>query len=201
MLSFNEKLADVQIRIINAVGPAQLSTACNKCGDQLFADARMALQNESAALKDTIRTVLPTLPIASIHSPAGWEYDVIGIVTAQSVTGTGIFSDVASAFTDLFGAQSGTYNAKLREGENLCATSLRAETLERGGNAIVAVDVDYAEVGGSRAMLMVCMTGTAIKLRNPDRIGPEFGMRTDAATGQATRIRKIESLLSGFVGR
>jgi hypothetical protein len=35
-----------------------------------------------------------------------------------------------------------------------------------GGNAVIATDIDYAEVGGVRAMLMVCMAGTAVRLNN-----------------------------------
>ncbi len=40
-----------------------------------------------------------------------------------------------------------------------------------GGNAIVATDIDYSEVGGMKGMLMVCMTGTAIRLKNPEVLG------------------------------
>jgi hypothetical protein len=35
-----------------------------------------------------------------------------------------------------------------------------------GGNAVVATDIDYSEVGGDKGMLMVCMSGTVVKLNN-----------------------------------
>jgi uncharacterized protein YbjQ (UPF0145 family) len=48
---------------------------------------------------------------------------------------------------------------------------LRKETLELGGNAVLATDIDYAEVGGDKGMLIVCMTGTAVLLKNPEVLG------------------------------
>jgi hypothetical protein len=37
-----------------------------------------------------------------------------------------------------------------------------------GGNAIIAVDIDYSEMGGEKGMIMVCMSGTVVKLNNLD---------------------------------
>lgn len=156
-----------------------LAYACDACGKDLFDEASPKLQQERRALRSKFAKKIATVPILSLHSPAGWDYRALGIVTAQSTTGTGLFSDIASAWTDAFGMQSGTYNRKIRAGEDLCKRSLRLAALELGGNAIVAADVDYAEVGGSAAMLMVCMTGTAIDLHNPDILG--LGHREDLA--------------------
>ena len=100
--------------------------------------------------------------------PFGWEYDSLALVTAQSVTGTGIFADIGSIFTDAFGAQSGMYVSKIQQGEELCSSRLRLDALKLGAHAVIGVDVDYADVGGSKSMLMVCMTGTAVRLRNLD---------------------------------
>ncbi|RZI56844.1 MAG: heavy metal-binding domain-containing protein [Zymomonas sp.] len=67
----------------------------------------------------------------------------------------------------------------MRAGEDLCRASLRVQTVDSGGNAVIAADVDYAEVGGQRAMLMVCMTGTAIRLHNPEVYMPGYAGRFD----------------------
>jgi uncharacterized protein YbjQ (UPF0145 family) len=195
MISSNEALPTYKLRILNQGRDEHWETACNKCGDAAYAEARQQLSNESSALKATLKHILPRVPVVSLQSPMGWTYEPIGIVTGQTVTGTGVFSDVASAFTDLFGTQSGTYNSKLREGENLCKTQLRGQTIELGGNAVLAVDIDYAEVGGQRAMLMVCMTGTAVKITGLSP--PDDSFLTDAAEAcrKAQRVREIEGLL------
>ena len=57
---------------------------------------------------------------------------------------------------------------KIKKGENLCYQQLRMQTLQQGGNAVIATDIDYSEIGSGRGMLMVCMAGTAIYLDNTD---------------------------------
>lgn len=195
MISSNEALPIYKVRVINQGRDEPWQAACDKCGGEAYAEARRQLSDESTALKTALKQILPRVPVVSLQNPMGWTYEPIAIVTGQTVTGTGIFSDVASAFTDLFGAQSGSYNSKLREGENLCKTQLRGQAIELGGNAVLAVDVDYAEVGGQRAMLMVCMTGTAVRITGLSPADDSF--LTDAAEAgrQAQRIREIEGLL------
>jgi uncharacterized protein YbjQ (UPF0145 family) len=195
MVTANMALSEAQLRVINAMCDDPWAAACNKCGDDAHNEARKQLHNESAVLKNALQRVLPRIPIVSLQSPMGWTYEPIGVVTGQTVTGTGMFSDVASAFTDLFGAQSGTYNAKLRDGENLCKAQLRGQTIELGGNAVLAVDIDYAEVGGQRAMLMVCMTGTAVRITGLSPPDDPLLADTAEAMHQARRVREIEGLL------
>lgn len=114
-------------------------------------------------------------------------------MTAQSTTGTGLWSDVTSAFTDLFGAQSKVYNSKIRDGENLCLAAVRMQALKLGGNAVVAADIDYAEVGGQRAMLMVCMTGTAVHLSNTDVVGDDLGAVTREIADNLQMLDALEA--------
>jgi uncharacterized protein YbjQ (UPF0145 family) len=164
MLSNNSLLRKNQISLINLWAAVPISEACNKCGDESFKEALTDLQAELTAAQNNLRSAITFMPILSLQNPMGWSYEPISIVSAQTVTGTGLFSDVTSALTDLFGTQSGAYNVKLREGEDICKASLKAQAIEMGGSAVLAVDIDYAEVGGSRAMLMVCMTGTVVKV-------------------------------------
>ena len=196
MISSNVAFTGPELKLINMSGEEPLAAACTKCGGDGFAEAKLELQRELTSARSTLTKILPYLPIVSLQNPHDWKYTAIGVVTAQTVTGTGIFSDVASAFTDVFGTQSNTYNSKLREGENLCKLSLRSQTAELGGNAILAVDVDYAEVGGQRAMLMVCMTGTAVNITNTEIVDADFGSRSEEAKRLVARIREVSSVLT-----
>ncbi|WP_051189674.1 heavy metal-binding domain-containing protein [Daejeonella oryzae] len=113
--------------------------------------------------------------MVTLKSPKDWDYTVLRIVTAQSVTGTGVVSEFASSFTDLFGMQSKKYNTKIKAGEDLCKAQLRLDAVSIGANAIIATDIDDAEVGGDESMLMVCMAGTAIRLANPGILAEDIG--------------------------
>ncbi len=159
------------VAIINKFHSEKSSHFCNKCGESLYEKYRNVLIKERYVVTRKILPLLSAIPILSLQSPLNWDYAVLGLVTAQSTTGTGVFSEITSSFTDLFGTQSNAYNKKLRDGEDMCQSILRKETLELGGNAILAADIDYAEVGGNKGMLMVCMTGTAVILQNPELLG------------------------------
>lgn len=157
--------------IINEYHEDKKEAYCTKCGIILFDKYTLQLRNEKEKLKKLMQENIHFLPVVSTHSPLHWDYHTLGIVTGQSTTGTGVFAEFASTWTDVFGAQSGIYNEKIKNGELLCLTQLRKQTLELGGNAILAVDIDYSEMGGIKGMIMVCMTGTAVVLRNIDIFG------------------------------
>ncbi len=95
------------------------------------------------------------------------------MVTAQSVTGTGIITEIVSSITDALGKQSERTNNKIRTGENLCKQQLRKIAYGLGCNAIIGVHVDYSQVGGDKVMLMVCMSGTAVKVNNTEVFNDE----------------------------
>jgi len=89
------------------------------------------------------------------------------------------------------GGQSSSLQNKLSEGEILCRNQLRYKALMLGCNAVIAADVDYAEVGGGKGMLMVCMAGTAVKLNNAaDVLSIDF----EGLVGLQEAVKKLDSL-------
>jgi uncharacterized protein YbjQ (UPF0145 family) len=174
LLSSNALLDQWRVDLIKEYSFSAKDAYCSKCGKDQYLEAKDKLTQERKQLNSAIEKLIVEIPIVSIHSPLNWIYDVKGLVTGQSTTGTGVFSEFKSSFTDFFGAQSDSYNSKLRGGEDLCKIQLRAQALSMGANAIVAVDIDYSEVGGDKGMLMVCMTGTAISLKNHEILGAKY---------------------------
>jgi uncharacterized protein YbjQ (UPF0145 family) len=157
--------------LINVFGSGAADGYCTKCEDAFIRRAASNYLNQLEAQKKIISETIEILPIISIQNPLNWDYIALGLVTAQSVLGTGLISEVSSSFTDLFGTQSKSYNKKLIEGENFCKNILRKKALDLGGNAIIGTDVDYSEAGSLKGMLMVCMAGTAIQLNNTEVTG------------------------------
>ncbi|MEP6645792.1 MAG: heavy metal-binding domain-containing protein [Saprospiraceae bacterium] len=146
------------------------------------------------SLNDTIKSNLDIMPVVSTHLPLGWEYDIIGMVTAQSVSGTGIFTEGSSAVDDFFGTQSVALSNKLKGGENFCFSLLRKRALDMGANAVIATDIDYAELGTLKGMIMVCMAGTAIRLKNLNILGDSKVKEMDLITISNERFRKLQAL-------
>lgn len=189
--SSNPVISEAAADLINLHVDNPSEAYCGRCAEPLIAEIRARRVKEKQNLIRSIQQYVDTIPVASIHSPAGWTYEVIGLITAQSTLGTGLFSDVSSMFTDIFGQQSETYNSKLRQGEEHCARILRTRAMEVGGNAVLAADIDYAEVGGTRAMLMVCMTGTAVRL-DTDETSDERYSEAKAALDRLQLISQLE---------
>ncbi|MBK4737349.1 YbjQ family protein [Noviherbaspirillum pedocola] len=187
----NELLQDRQVRLINEYAKTKAEIRCNRCGDEAYRGAVGTLLEEKNKLSEEMRKFLPSLIITTIHSPHNWNYNVLGIITAQTTTGTGAFSEITSTFTDFFGTQSKTYNNKLKDGEELCKSVLRKQAFDLGAHAIVATDIDYAEVGGEKGMLMVCMSGTAVTLKNLEILGGDYVTYSSQLGSIQSRIQHL----------
>ena len=191
ILSSTKLLEDYQIAIINEYSDSKADGYCSKCGKVLYDKHLNKLQSERGNLTNYLKNKIGSVPVISTHSPLNWDYKVLGMVTGQSTTGTGVISEFTSSFTDFFGAQSGRYNQKLKGGENRCFSQLRLQTLDLGGNAVIATDIDYSEIGGSKGMLMVCMAGTAIRLNNVDILEKQASDILEKLSYSNERLREL----------
>jgi uncharacterized protein YbjQ (UPF0145 family) len=90
--------------------------------------------------------------------------DYLGIVTGEVIVGANIFKDLFANIRDIVGGRSGAYEGALRDARNEAFAELRDEARRLGADAIVGVDIDYEVVGQNGSMLMVSVSGTAVKL-------------------------------------
>ncbi|WP_298721786.1 YbjQ family protein [uncultured Ferrovibrio sp.] len=89
----------------------------------------------------------------------------LGIVAGEAVMGTNIFRDFFAGITDILGGRSGGYEKELRKAKALALESLVDEAKQLGADAVVGLDLDYQQIGGTdRQMLLVAASGTAVKL-------------------------------------
>ncbi|MFO7970979.1 MAG: heavy metal-binding domain-containing protein [Desulfobacterales bacterium] len=188
----NELLNKKKIRIINEYTDNASKAYCNKCGDFLYTLAKEKIQEKIASINSSLEEKAKHIVILTTHIPIGWDYRALGIVTAQTTTGTGVLAEFTSEFTDFFGAQSGAYNKKLAEGENSCFSQIGMKTLGLGGNAVIAADIDYTEVGGLKGMLMVCMAGTAVALKNTEILGSEKAKELNDIDSMIAMLHKLK---------
>ncbi|MBW8687923.1 heavy metal-binding domain-containing protein [Chitinophaga rhizophila] len=168
MFSVNNLLSDERLELIAEFTRTPKKIGCDKCTGPEYFDVLTEFRKRRTVLQDTFRNDLDHIPLATTHSPYNWQYQVLGFATGQSTIGTGLFSELAASWTDMLGMQSESYNRKIAAGEAHCATQLRGKAIQMGGNAIIGLDIDYAELGGDKGMIMVCMSGTVVKLSNMD---------------------------------
>jgi uncharacterized protein YbjQ (UPF0145 family) len=194
MLSSVKLLEDKKVKVINEYSGNKAAGYCNKCGTKAYDESAAKLQVELNSIQAKLQSFIFHIPMVTIQNPLNWNYEVLGMVTGQAVTGTGVISEFTSSFTDLFGAQSNRYNNKLKAGEAMCAAQLRKQTLDIGGNAIIGTDIDYSEVGGEKGMLMVCMAGTAVRLNNIELLSDITRSGIKELTALNERLKYLSAL-------
>lgn len=94
--------------------------------------------------------------------------DRLGIVTAEVVVGMNIFKDMLTGVRNVVGGRTGNVQKALKEMRELALDELKKEAAQKGADAVVGIDLDYAEIGSTGStMLMLVATGTAVKLDAP----------------------------------
>lgn len=87
----------------------------------------------------------------------------IGIVVGEAVMGANIFKDIFASIRDIVGGRSGAYEDELTKARKIGFSELESEAHSMGANAVVGIDIDYEVVGKGGSMLMVSISGTAVR--------------------------------------
>lgn len=90
--------------------------------------------------------------------------DYLGIVTGEVIVGANLFRDLFANIRDIVGGRSGSYERILADARKQAIEELQAEAAALGGNAVVAIDLDYEVIGSNGSMLMVSASGTAVRI-------------------------------------
>jgi uncharacterized protein YbjQ (UPF0145 family) len=86
-----------------------------------------------------------------------------GLVTGEAILGANIFKDFFAGIRDIVGGRSSAYEKELRQAKDIALAELKEEARNMGGNAVIAIDLDYETVGQG-SMLMVTASGTAVTI-------------------------------------
>ena len=88
----------------------------------------------------------------------------LGVISSETIIGANIFKDILGGLRDVFGGRSGTYEKVLQEAKNAALSELLQKGSALGADAVVGIDLDYETIGANGSMLMVSVSGTAVKL-------------------------------------
>jgi uncharacterized protein YbjQ (UPF0145 family) len=105
--------------------------------------------------------IITTTPEISGHAIR----DYLGIVTGEAVMGANLFRDLFAGLRDIVGGRSGSYEKELRRARQMAMEELEQAARDLGADAVVGVDLDYEVLGETNGMLMVSISGTAVRLK------------------------------------
>lgn len=88
----------------------------------------------------------------------------LGIVTGEVIVGANIFKDLFAGIRDIVGGRAGAYESTLRDARKEAFAEIEAEAQAKGANAVIGIDIDYEVIGKEGSMLMVTVSGTAVRV-------------------------------------
>jgi uncharacterized protein YbjQ (UPF0145 family) len=91
--------------------------------------------------------------------------DYLGVVVGEAILGANIFKDIFGAVRDIIGGRAGAYEQEMGKARDIAFEELETEARMLGANAIVGIDLDYEVVGSKGGMMMVSISGTAVKIK------------------------------------
>ena len=87
----------------------------------------------------------------------------LGIVTAECAYGMNVFKDLFASIRNIVGGRSEAVQKTMRDARETVLEELKKEADSRGANAVIAVDLNYAQIGdGGAAMVLLVASGTAV---------------------------------------
>ncbi len=104
-----------------------------------------------------LATVLPEGDAAKVAS-------FMGIVNGEAIIGANIFRDMFSSVRDVVGGRAGGYERALSGARDAALADMIAVAKEMGATGIIGVDFDYAVMGENNGMMLVSVSGTAVKM-------------------------------------
>ena len=87
-----------------------------------------------------------------------------GVVFGEVIVGVNFIKDVAASLRDFFGGRSNSYEKELVAARDTAMNELRSRAMALGADAVVGIDIDYEVLGQNVGMMMVTISGTAVKL-------------------------------------
>ncbi len=90
----------------------------------------------------------------------------LGLVSGEAILGANIFKDIFASIRDIVGGRSAAYEQELRQAKDIAISEMLDQAKILGGNAVIAVDLDYETIGQGGSMLMVSACGTAVLMED-----------------------------------
>jgi uncharacterized protein YbjQ (UPF0145 family) len=86
----------------------------------------------------------------------------IDIESVEVIAGSGVLSEFGGDVSDFLGARSSAFEQKLHKAKRTALDKLRFLAFEKGGNAVIGIDLDYTEFSGNRIGLIA--NGTIVEV-------------------------------------
>lgn len=91
--------------------------------------------------------------------------DYLGVVVGEAILGANIFKDMFGAIRDVVGGRSGAYEREMGNARQIAFSEMEEQARALGADGIIGIDIDYEVIGSGGSMMMVSVSGTAVKFK------------------------------------
>ncbi|MFI2811339.1 MULTISPECIES: heavy metal-binding domain-containing protein [Microbulbifer] len=91
--------------------------------------------------------------------------EYLDVVAGEAIMGTNVFKDFFGAIRDFVGGRAAAYEKEMSRARAIAFKEMEEQARELGADGVVGIDIDYEVVGAEGAMMMVSVSGTAVKFR------------------------------------
>ncbi len=180
-------ISQSEIDFINKFTNEPKDGYCTKCSHFVLEKIAVDLKNQKEDVVNRLKDIVHNIPILTSPAPTKWDYEVIGMVSARSMSNY----DFSNSFGEIIDIDLS--NKINNNATNLCKSDLIIQCVKNGGNAIISTFLNYNELGtGHSKKLMINMTGTAIIVK--DLTGFNLVQR-DEITKVLELTKKLELIL------
>lgn len=109
-------------------------------------------------------TITPDRITTIDHLPGSETVKALGIVVGEAVIGSNIVRDFLSGITDVIGGRSGAVQKSFKAARSAAMSDMIEAAEALGANAVVGVDLDYEVLGEKNGMVLVSISGTAVRV-------------------------------------
>ena len=89
--------------------------------------------------------------------------EYLGVISSQAIVGANVVADIFASIKDILGGRSKSYEKVLRRAREDALRQLEDEAYAIDADAVIGVDLDYSSVGPNGGLMMVSVTGTAVR--------------------------------------
>jgi len=91
--------------------------------------------------------------------------EYLDIVVGEAILGANIIKDIFGAVRDFVGGRSVAYEREMAKAREIAFSEMENKAKLLGADGIVGIDIDYEVIGSKGSMMMVCVSGTAVKFK------------------------------------
>ncbi len=153
------------------------SGMCFVCGQAVTISEKIILEQIKAKeqnLKEQIKTEQKSKEQELINRynahmlTTGYSFEgyhikrYLGLVSGETVIGTGFLADIVSNVSDIFGTQVPEYSDKIKLAKNSALSEMIRDSTSHDGNAIIGITYSYLRF--ARDVIGVSVNGTSVKI-------------------------------------